>query len=75
MSMNRYRIVRDCYLGYEVQVKRWWWPFWMQIGGRVATVTNTNRSIEDAEALARDHASGRHGRFVKELGVLAEPRP
>lgn len=42
---KRYRIVRDGYLGYEVQVWRWYWPFWVQ------PYTNTHSSIERAEIM------------------------
>jgi hypothetical protein len=59
---SKYRICTDAFLGYEVQVKRWWWPFWYQIGGG-----NTNSSIEQAERRAKRHAKGR---VVKVLGVL-----
>jgi hypothetical protein len=27
---NKYRIVTDKYAGYEVQVKKWFWPFWVE---------------------------------------------
>lgn len=47
--MSKYRIVRDSYLGYEVQVKTWWWPFWCQKG-----FTNTWKSIEEARAYAQN---------------------
>ena len=40
---TEYRIVRDNFLGYECQHKRWWWPFWTQMG-----FTNTHRTIEEA---------------------------
>ena len=42
--MAQYRIVRDGYLGYEVQVRRWWFPLWIQVG-----LSNTHQSIERAE--------------------------
>jgi hypothetical protein len=45
--MAQYRIVRDTYNGYEVQVRRWWFPFWVQLG-----FSNTHTSIERAEAWA-----------------------
>lgn len=47
MKAKRVRIVRDNYAGYEVQVWRWWFPFWVQ-----AEFTNTHRSVEDAERFA-----------------------
>lgn len=40
---KRYRIVTDNYAGYEVQVKLWFWPFWLQLWG-----CNTNISIRQA---------------------------
>ena len=45
----QYRIVRDTYLGYEVQ-KRWWiFPLWRQVG-----VTNTFATRERAERFIED---------------------
>lgn len=44
MRKTRYRIVRDRWLGYEVQVWRWWWPKWTCAG-----FSNTHSSIERAE--------------------------
>jgi hypothetical protein len=41
---TKYRIVGDRYLGYECQIWRWYWPFWVQMG-----FTNTHSSIEDAK--------------------------
>lgn len=48
--MTEYRIVRDNWLGFEVQSRRWWWPFWSQ------GVTNTHSSIEEAERYANEIA-------------------
>ena len=56
-----YRIVTDAYAGFEVQVWRWWWPFWVEAGG-----CNTHSSIERAEKWADEHACG----CVKYLGKL-----
>lgn len=59
---RKYRIVTDNYLGYEVQMKLWWWPFtWLQCKG-----TNTHSSLEKAEKFAYQHAKN----CVKELGKL-----
>lgn len=58
MLKNKYRIVRDNYAGYEVQIKRWWFPVWLQAG-----FSNTHISIESAEAYARGHSQ----RFVKDV--------
>jgi hypothetical protein len=41
---NRYRIVTDKYLGYEVQVKKWYWPFWVQ-----CNLVNTHNTLERAK--------------------------
>lgn len=45
---KKIRIVTDSYGGFEVQVWRWWWPFWVQFGG-----INTHRSLERARLYAR----------------------
>lgn len=57
---NRYRIVEDHYLGYEVQIWRWRWPFWTMWG------YNTFKSIEEAETWAKI----RKRSVVKYLGTL-----
>lgn len=57
---HEYRIVCDGCLGYEVQIRRWWWPFWIQ--PRV----NTHTCVESAEAWARAHACEQ----VKYLGRI-----
>lgn len=44
MKLRMYRIVTDNYLGYEAQVWRAWFPFWVQIGH-----TNTFKTVEEAE--------------------------
>ncbi len=54
---NHYRIVKDCYLGFEVQIRRWWWPFWCQCHGHDSPV-NTHHTIELARLFARRHALG-----------------
>ena len=50
--MSRYRIVTDRYSGYEVQIWRWWFPFWVQ------PYVNTSSSLERAVALAWLHRQG-----------------
>jgi len=59
--MDEYRIVRDIYLGYEVQRRRWWFPFWIQ-----CNFTNSHISIEQAEEWAKKYAKHE----VKRLGNL-----
>ena len=51
MIKTRYRIVRDSYAGYEVQVWRWWFPFWRQVG-----FCNTHPTPERAEDWLRRRA-------------------
>lgn len=49
---TKYRIVSDSYLGFEVQKKFWFLPFWFQVDreGRVHPVsTNTFASLEKAK--------------------------
>lgn len=60
---THYRIARDRFAGFEVQVWRWWWPFWIQ------PRLNTHYSIEKAEQWARHHAEG-YG-VAKYLGRLS----
>lgn len=60
MKKNKYRICIDSYAGYEVQMKRWWFPVWFCIR------SNTFSTVERAEAYAVQHAKG----YVKFLGVL-----
>jgi hypothetical protein len=45
MFKKRYRIVTDRYLGYQVQVKHWWWPLWYM------PAINTHMTIEEAKQL------------------------
>lgn len=49
---NKYRVVRDRYLGYEAQFRPWWSPIWLQCYG-----VNTSRTLDRAEALCREHAT------------------
>jgi hypothetical protein len=58
--MAKYRIVRDKFAGYEVQIWRWYWPFWKQ------PYVNTHDTVEYAEKWARNHAAV----VVKNLGRL-----
>jgi hypothetical protein len=58
--MSYYRIVTDTYSGYEVQIWRWWWPFWVMAGA------NTHPSLDRAEAWARKYSRG----VVRDLGRL-----
>jgi len=53
---NSYRIITDNYNGYEVQIRRWFFPFWVQIGEQ--GFTNTNPSIESAKQLIQRHKKG-----------------
>lgn len=59
---KRYRIVRDEYLGFEVQIWRWWFPIWVQAGD----IINTHSSEELAIEYAKRHAQ----RVVRNLGPL-----
>ena len=55
---NRYRIVKDAYLGYEVQIKYWFFPFiWFMAG------VNTFANVERAEEYAKTH----HKKVIKYL--------
>jgi hypothetical protein len=54
--MKRYRIVTDRYSGFEVQMRVWWWPFWLQCGRRGGRGTNTFEYIADADKFAAEHS-------------------
>ena len=65
---NEYRIVQDAYFGFEVQTKKWWFPFfWWQCHSK-RSFTNTHGSAEEAAAFANEHAKNRG--FVEYLGKL-----
>lgn len=51
---NKYRIVADNYLGYEVQIKYWYWPFcWSQLN-----FCNTHATLEEAKRCIESHKVG-----------------
>jgi len=52
---TKYRIVADYCAGYEVQYRKWWLPFWFQCDRVSGWGTNTNSTIQAAEALAASH--------------------
>ncbi len=43
---NKFRIVTDRYNGYEVQIKRWWFPFWVECwkNGCVNSFSDINKA-------------------------------
>lgn len=57
---TKYRIVTDTSSGYEAQLKKWWWPYWWQMGLEGSSV-NTHCTIESAEKYIQRH---KHGRVV-----------
>lgn len=57
--MSEYRIVADNYCGYEVQIRRWWFPIWVE-----ADFCNSHSTVASAEKWAERHAQG----CVKYLG-------
>ncbi len=40
--MAKYRIQTDNYSGFEVVAWRWWFPFWVQIGGCNTHITEVD---------------------------------
>lgn len=60
MLKYKYRIVTDVYLGYEAQVRYWWFPFWMQLN-----MTNTHPSVEAAERYIEKYKKSRKAEVVK----------
>lgn len=52
ICIRQYRIVTDDFGGFEVQKKRWYLPFWLQIKDvKGSTYINTHTTIESAEKL------------------------
>ena len=45
LPKTKYRIVPDTYSGWEVQSKRWWFPFWIQCLDLNGAFGNTHRSV------------------------------
>ena len=43
MFKNKYRIITDNYNGFQCDKKRWWFPFWIQVG-----LSNTHLTKEAA---------------------------
>ncbi len=43
-----YRIIEDNFNGYEVQVKKWWFPFWIQKSkfGMINTFNDLDKAKE-----------------------------
>lgn len=58
---NKYRIITDYWLGFTVQIKRWWLPFWYQ-----TDVCNTHSSLKEAEKYIARHRQYGSGKVVKE---------
>ena len=50
---NKYRVVSDNFCGYEVQIKRWWFPFWIQCWNN-DFCCNTFGSLERAKKFIED---------------------
>jgi len=68
MRKVKYRIVTDNYLGFEVQKKVWFWPFWFQLDNLFNTGIfgiNTYPSIEQAEKLIDRDKNGKKVNVVK----------
>lgn len=55
---NKYRIIFRVD-HYEVQVKKWWFPFWVQ-----ADFINVNFSIDEAEQYIERHKKYGNGNVV-----------
>ncbi len=64
--MKKYRIVRDRFLGYEVQKRLWFLPIWYQVSHELFHI-NTFKSIEEAEEFIKKVANENH--IVKYLYI------
>lgn len=58
MFRNKYRIIRDRFCGFEVQIKRWWFPVWYQCISERGDSVNTHSSIADAKLFISRHKEG-----------------
>ena len=57
----RYRIVTDRWNGFEVQVWRWWWPFWEM------PAVNTSASPRQAKEWLERHLSRKTTQFQSQV--------
>lgn len=64
--MMKARIVTDKWLGYEVQLKHWWWPFWLQAPSKNGPC-NTHESITHAEYFIKNKLWGKPEKFVSKV--------
>lgn len=68
MFENRYRIkYPDGYLGYEAQIKKWWFPFfWFECYG-FNRFCNTHLSLQKAEDFIERHKRHRDQKIYKKI--------
>ncbi len=69
---RRYRIVKDNHLGYEVQSRRWWFPFWIQCKDDRYYCTNTHPTIEKAKEFIYRRVNGLDTRIIMEYNPHIE---
>lgn len=50
IKYKKYRVVRDTYSGFECQIWRWYWPFWVSMG-----FTNTHKTLDNAIKYIESH--------------------
>ena len=43
---NRYRVIPDEFLGYGIQIKRWWFPVWVRVGSTYETLGEAKLKVE-----------------------------
>lgn len=46
MKKDIFRIVKDRSCGYNIQIKRWWFPFWLYIGFRCITLEEAEDDVK-----------------------------
>lgn len=62
---NKYRIVQDSYLGYEAQVKFWWFPFvWWQMH-KSPFLSNTHSTLKNARSFIKKKSEGKFVEHVE----------
>lgn len=68
---RRYRIVKDAYLGYEVQSRIWCFPFWLECRSSIG-ISNTHHTIEKAKEFIDNLVNGLDTRVIMEYNPHIE---
>lgn len=56
--MAKYRVVKDTFLGFEVQ-KRFLWIFWFETRGKISSISNTFSTLNEAKEWIKELKKGK----------------